>query len=347
MVPATRYSWCAAMALLTLFAIHPSAAQTYPTHPVRIVVPYPPGAATDIVTRLIGPQLGEIWSHQVVVDNRAGAGGSIAADIVSKAAPDGYTLLMADVAPLATTAAIYGKLPYDPIKDFAPISLVAMTPYVFVVNPSMPARTINEFIALAKARPGQLKLASSGNGSLSHLAIVLFMKSTGTSLIHVPYKGAGPAVTDLLAGQVDGEILSLPSSLPHIKYGKLRALAVTSATRSRLLPQVPSMSEAGIAGYEVTNWHGLLAPAGTPAAIVQKVHSDIVKILPRPDTREKLMAAGFEPIGSGPAAFAARIKVELSKWSPLAASVGGGGDPCLIPGECRCTDRTCKASCCK
>lgn len=297
-------------------------AQGYPSKPVRMVVPFPPGGTTDILARAVGQKLSEAWGQQVVIDNRPGAGGNIGTDIVAKAPADGYTLLMGTVGTHAINASLYAKLPFDPIKDFAPVALVASVPNVLVVNATIPATSVKELIALAKSKPGQLNFASSGNGTSIHLSGELFKSMTGTSILHIPYKGSSPALADLIGGQTNMMFDNLPSSMGHIKSGKLRALAVTSAKRSPALPDVPTIAEAGVAGYEASSWFGVLAPAGTPKEIVAKINADIVKALGVPEIKERLSSQGAEPVGNTPEQFAAYIGTELVKWAKVVKDSG-------------------------
>lgn len=307
---------------LLWFATSVACAQGYPSKPVRMVVPFPPGGTTDILARAVGQKLSEAWNQQVIIDNRPGAGGNIGTDIVAKAPADGYTLLMGTVGTQAINASLYAKLPYDPVKDFAPVTLVASVPNVLVVNATIPAKSVKELIALAKAKPGQLTFASSGNGTSIHLSGELFKTMTGTFMLHIPYKGSAPALTDLMGGQTNMMFDNLPSSMPHIKSGMLRALAVTSAKRSPALPDVPTIAEAGVPGYEASSWFGVLAPAGTPKEIVARLNADIVKVLAAPDIKERLSAQGADPVGNTPEQFAAYIRTEQIKWAKVVKDSG-------------------------
>jgi tripartite-type tricarboxylate transporter receptor subunit TctC len=307
----------AALALLALAPVH---AQTWPAKPVRIIVPFPPGGTTDIVARAIGVELQRMWQQPVVIENRAGAGGNIGADAVAKSAPDGYTLLMGTVGTHAINQALFAqsgsKMPFDPAKDFVPITLVAGVPNVMVINPKLPVNSVEEFIAYAKARPGQLNMASSGNGTSIHLAGELFKTVTGTYMVHFPYRGSAPAVTDLIAGNMNVMFDNLPSALPHIKSGRLKALAVTSRTRSPALPNVPTVEEAaGLKGFDASSWFGLFAPAGTPRPIVDKVQADVARALSQPEVRERFVGQGADPGGNTPDQFAAFIRAETDKWT--------------------------------
>jgi tripartite-type tricarboxylate transporter receptor subunit TctC len=309
-----------ATATLALVALAPVHAQTWPAKPVRIIVPFPPGGTTDIVARAIGVELQRMWQQPVVIENRAGAGGNIGADAVAKSAPDGYTLLMGTVGTHAINQALFAqsgsKMPFDPAKDFAPITLVAGVPNVMVINPKLPVNSVEEFIAYAKARPGQLNMASSGNGTSIHLTGELFKTVTGTYMVHFPYRGSAPAVTDLIAGNMNVMFDNLPSALPHIKSGRLKALAVTSRTRSPALPNVPTVEEAaGLKGFDASSWFGLFAPAGTPRPIVDKVQADVARALSQPEVRERFVGQGADPGGNTPDQFAAFIRAETDKWT--------------------------------
>lgn len=309
-----------AFAALALSTVVSAQAQTWPTKAVRIVVPFPPGGTTDIVARAIGVELQKMWQHPVIIENRPGAGGNIGADLVAKAAPDGYTLLMGTVGTHAINKALFeqngAKMPFDPVKDFVPITLAAGVPNVMVINPKLPVNSVSEFIVYAKARPGQLNMASSGNGTSIHLSGELFKTVTGVYMVHFPYRGSAPAITDLIAGNMNVMFDNLPSALPHIKSGRLKALAVTSRTRSPALPSVPTIEEAaGLKGFDASSWFGLFAPAGTPRAIVDKIQADVAKALAQPDVRERFVAQGADPGGNTPEQFAAFIRAETEKWT--------------------------------
>ena len=313
-------------AVLLCLAATLAFAQAYPNKPVRLVVPFPPGGTTDILARSVAQKLYEAWGQQVLIDNRPGAGGNIGTEIVAKAVPDGYTLLMGTVGTHAINSSLYSRLPFDPVKDFAPVTLVASVPNVLVVHPSLPAKSVKELIALIKAKPGELTFASSGNGTSIHLAGELFKSMTGTTMLHIPYKGSAPALTDLLGGQTNMMFDNLPSSIQHIKSGKLRALAVTSSHRSSALPDVPTVAESGVPGFEASSWFGVLAPAGTPREIVNKINADIVKALSAPEIRERLSGQGAEPVGNTPEQFAAYIKAESAKWAKVVKESGAKVD---------------------
>jgi len=300
----------------------PVGAQSYPVKPVRIVVPFPAAGTTDIVARLIGAELQRMWGQPVIVENRAGAGGTIGTDLVAKAPNDGYTLLMGTVGTQAINLPLYAqnnnKLPYHPLNDFAPITNVAAVPNVMVVPTGLPVNNVKEFIALAKTRPGSLNMASSGNGTSIHLTGELFKSLTGTYMVHLPYRGSAPALQDLLAGSTQVMFDNLPSALPHIRAGKLKALAVTSRVRSPALPNVPTMEEAaGLQGFDATAWFGLLAPAGTPREIVNKIHNDVAKALENADVRERFAGQGALPVGDTPEQFTAFIRSEIDKWTQV------------------------------
>lgn len=297
-------------------------AQDYPSKPVRFVVPFAPGGTTDVLARLVGERLSASLGQQFVVDNKPGAGGNVGTAQVAKAEPDGYTLLMGTVGTHAINASIYPSLPYDPVQDFAPVTLVATVPNVLVVNPEVPANSVAELIALAKEKPGELNFASSGNGSSIHLSGELFKAMTGVDIVHVPYKGSGPAVIDLLGGQVQMMFDNLPSSAPQIKAGKLRPLGVTSKERSPTLPDVPTIAEAGVPGYEALSWFGVLVPAGTPEAIVAKLRDEIAEALADPAMRERFAELGAVPVGDTPAEFADFISAETAKWAKVVAEAG-------------------------
>ena len=308
-----------AVAALAVMALAPAHAQTWPSKPVRIIVPFPPGGTTDIVARSIGVELQRMWQHPVVIENRAGAGGNIGADAVAKSPGDGYTLLMGTVGTHAINQALYAqsgsKMPFDPVKDFVPITLVAGVPNVMVISPKLPVNSVAEFIAYAKARPGQLNMSSSGNGTSIHLTGELFKTVTGTYMVHFPYRGSAPAVTDLITGNMNVMFDNLPSALPHIKSGRLKALAVTSRTRSPALPDVPTIEEAaGLKGFDASSWFGLFAPAGTPRTVVDKIQADVAKPLSQPAVRERFVAQGADPGGNTPDQFATFIRAETDKW---------------------------------
>jgi len=316
----------AAGALLATFALLSHAQAPYPTKPIRIVVPFPAGGTTDILARAVAQKLTETLGQSVVVDNRPGAGGNIGAELVAKSPPDGYTLLMGTVGTHAINPSLYAKMPYDHVKDFVPVILVAGVPNVLVVNPSVPANSVQELIAYIKANPGKVNFASSGSGTSIHLSGELFKTMAGVSMTHVPYKGSTPALTDLMGGQVQLMFDNLPSSLPQIKAGKLRALAVTSAQRASALPDVPTVAEAGLPGFEASSWFGLLAPAGTPKDIVTKLNAEVAKWLATPEAREKLASQGAIAAGQSPDDFTRHIAAETAKWQKVVKESGAKVD---------------------
>jgi tripartite-type tricarboxylate transporter receptor subunit TctC len=302
-------------------------AQSYPAKPIRLVVPYPAGGPLDIMARAIGQKLTEAWHQPVVVDNRAGAGGNIGADLVAKSAPDGYTLLMGAVATQAINPALYSKIPYDAARDFAAVALVAQVPNILVVNPAVPVKSVRELIELARAKPGTLNFASGSTGSTGHLAGELFKTMAGVDMVHIPYKGAAPATTDLLAGQVQLMFDNLANALPNVKAGKLRALAVTTLARSPAVPDLPTIAESGLPGFDLTTWFGLLVPAGTPPEIVAKLNAEVVRALNSNDMRERLQRMGAEPPANNtPEHFAAFIRSEAAKYAKVVKSSGAKVD---------------------
>lgn len=301
---------------LLLCAPIASLAQSYPAKPVRIVAPFPPGGATDTLARVVAQKLTEALGQNFVVDNRPGAGGNIGAEVVAKAPADGYTLLMGSTAN-AINMSLYKKLPYDLGRDFAPITQVATVPNVLVVSPSVPARTMKELVSIARASPGKLNLASSGNGSVGHLSGEMLKQTAKIDIVHVPYKGSVPVITDLIAGRVDLAIESVLATLPHIRAGKLRALGVTSEKRSALLPRVPTMEEEGLKGFLSSGWSGVLAPAGSPTDVIFRLNSEIVKALGAAEVKERLLGQGAEPVGSTSAQFASFLKQDVARWAKL------------------------------
>ena len=299
----------------------PALGQAYPTKPIRIVAPSTPGDAPDVIARLVADKLSVALGQQVVVDNKPGAGGVVGSESVAKAPPDGYTLIMGNAGSHGINAAVYSRLPYDIQRDFAPVSQVAIAPNVMVINPSVPANSVAEFIAYAKSQPGKLSYASGGNGSSAHMSMELFKAMAGIDVQHIPYKGSSPALTDLIGGQVSVFIGNMPPTVPHIKSGKLRALAVTTKSRSALMPELPTISDT-LPGYETVAWFGVLAPAGTPPEIVNRLSAEIGRIARSPEMREKLVAMGAEPVGGTPEEFKAVIDRDIAKWKPLAQKVG-------------------------
>ena len=302
-----------------------AASKAYPVKTIRMVLPFPPGGATDIMARRIGQKLSERWGQQVLIENRAGAGGNIATELVAKAAPDGYTLLFAASAQLAVNPSLYSKVPFDPVKSFAPVTLVGSVPNILVAHPSLPVRSLKEFIAFAKARPGQLNYATAGSGSTAHLSVELLKIRTGIDIVHVPYRGAAPAVSDLLGGQVPLMMVSMPSVIGHVKAGKLRAIGMTGAKRSAAAPEVATFAET-LPKFESSAWYGMLAPAGTPAEIVDRLFEETAAILKMADVRETFLGQGIEIVGSTPAEFSAIIESELTKWAAVVRKSGAKVD---------------------
>ncbi len=308
--------------MASLSAAAPAAHAAYPEKPIRIIVPYPPGGNIDITARAIAPGLTEALGQQVVIDNRGGAGGTIGSEIAAKSAPDGYTLLLGSTGTLTNAPALYPKLGYDPVKDFATTSMVSIVPLVMESHPSVPAHTIKEFIALAKSRPGRITMASAGSGSSNHLAGELFQNMTGTKLIHVPYKGSGPALIDMIGGQVDVFFDQLSSSIGHIQSGKLRAIAVTTLKRTAALPDVPTVSESGVPGFDASTVTGIVLPAATPRDIVLKVHGALIKVLRLKATHDSFAHFGAETLESTPEEFTRFIREDLAKWSKVIREAG-------------------------
>jgi tripartite-type tricarboxylate transporter receptor subunit TctC len=307
-----------------VLAIAPFAvlAQTYPSKPVRMIVPFPPGGATDIVARLIAQKLTESWGMQVIVDNRAGAGGTIGSDLAAKSPSDAYTILMGTSSTHAVAPSLYSKLPYDPVRDFAPITLVASATILLAVHPSLPTKSVRDLIALAKKQPSALSFASSGSGGISHLVGEHFNSVAGVKMVHVPYKGDTPALIDLVSGQVHLMFGTAVSFLPYVKAGRLNALAVTNPKRSPIVPDVPTVAESGLPGFEALQWFGILAPAGVPKDVIAKLHADIVKSLRLPDVRDRMTSLGAEVVGSTPAEFAAFQKADTAKWAKVVKASG-------------------------
>jgi tripartite-type tricarboxylate transporter receptor subunit TctC len=303
--------------LLTLALAGGALAQGWPARPMRIIVPFAAGGATDLIARVVAQKLTDSLGQSVVVENRTGASGMIGADAVAKAAPDGYTLLMASTAEIAINPSLYSKMAYDPAKDLAPITLAGITPLILVVNPASSLGSVRDIVAQAKAKPGSLSYASAGNGSVQHLSGELLKMLTTTDMVHVPYKGAAPALTDVLGSQVSMFFSGMPPAMPHVKSGKLRALAVTTTKRSPAAPDVPTMAEAGIAGFDISNWFGMFAPTGTPEDVLNRLNTEIVKALALPDVKERLAAQGAEVVGDSRMEFAAFIKAEQAKYAEL------------------------------
>jgi len=303
-----------------------ASAQSYPSKPIRFVVPYPPGGPLDTVARLLGQKVSESVKQPIVVDNKPGAGGNIGADTVAKSAADGYTILMGAVATHAINPTLYAKIPYDPIKDFQPVTQLASTPNVLIVNTSVPASNVREFVAYAKANPGKLNFGSGSTGSAGHLAGELFKTMAGVDMTHIPYKGAAPAMQDLIAGQVQLMFDNFASANTQVKAGKVKALAVTTAKRSSLAPDLPTIAESGLAGFDINTWFGVFVPAGTPKEIVDRLHGEFTRALALPDIREKITNLGAEPVGNRPEEFAAYIKAEGEKYARVIKASGARAD---------------------
>ena len=304
----------------------PGSAQAYPTKPIRLVVPFPPGGSLDVVARAIGQKLTEAWGQPVVIDNRPGAGGNIGADLVAKSAPDGYTILEGALSTHAVNVSLYRKMPYDPIKDFAPITLVATTPNVLVLSPTLPVNSVSELIAYAKARPGALSFGSGSNGSAGHLAGELFKAEAGVDMVHIPYKGGAPALQALLAGDTQLMFDNLANSTPQLKAGRLKALAVTTARRSALIPELPTLAETGLPGFDIYTWWGFMAPAGTPKEIIAKWNAEVTRILATPEMKAFFAQQGAEPAPTTPEQFAALIRSEIPKYAKIVKDSGAKVD---------------------
>ena len=314
-------NWLCAFASMAAIAFSAQAAD-YPEKPIRLLVPAAPGGGADFVARILGVKLTEALGQTVVVENRAGASGTIAADNAAKSTADGYTLLMGQSTSVVIAPHLYKKLGYDTLRDLAPVTLVAQVPNILVVHPSVPARTVSEFIALAKAQPELLNYGSSGNGAPSHLAGEMFKSATGVKMVHVPYKGAGLAVNGLIAGEIQVMFAPIVAVLPQVKAGRLRALAVTSATRSAAAPELPTLAESGLPGYEISSWFGLFAPANTPTPVIERLYRETAKALQSPDVRERFAREGAEPVGSSPADFTVYVRAEYAKYTRIVRDSG-------------------------
>lgn len=297
-------------------------AQTYPVKPVRVICPFTAGSAIDTLARVLGQKLGDTWGQQVVIDNRIGANGIIGTEAAAKAPADGYTVYLGNISTLAVNPHLYLKLPYDSIRDFAPVTLAATIPVVLVVHPSLPAKNVRELIALAKAHPGQLNYASGGTGSAQHLPMEMLRVDAGINLVHVPYKGLGPAYSDVLGGQVPMMFAGVSNVVPYMKTGRLRVLAIGSPKRSASLPDVPTVAESGVPGFDFDSWTGYLVPAGTPASLISKLHTDITRTLNVPEVRDKLVSLGFDLVGSTPEAFATLIRNDIARFGKLVKAAG-------------------------
>jgi tripartite-type tricarboxylate transporter receptor subunit TctC len=302
---------CSALAVATMPA---ALAQNYPTRPIRIIAQFTPGTSTDILARVIGGKLTEAWGQQVVIDNRPGAGGVVGTDLGAKAAPDGYTLTMAVSSAFGINPTLYAKLPYDAIRDFAPITSIALTPQTLVAYPAFAAKSVKEFVALAKGKPGQVNYASLGSGSTSHLTMEMFRSAAGIQLNHIPYKGSPAAHAELFSGQIPIMFDAIPAVLPHVKSGRLRGMGIATLTRSPYLPDVPTIAESGFPGFEAVGWIGIAAPARTPAPVLDKLNAEIVRIINTPEMKERLATLAFTPVGDTREQFARFIKSEIAKW---------------------------------
>jgi len=316
----TTLSGCA-MAALFLFSAC-AQAQAYPTRPIRLIIPFAPGGTNDIIGRLVAQKLGEAIGQQVVPDNRGGAGGSIGMEVAAKSAPDGYTIVIGHIGTLAVNPTLYSNLAYNPVKDFDPITLIAKLPNLMAVNPTVPAKTVAQLIALAKSNPGRLSYGSGGVGGAGHLATEYFRLLTKIDIVHVPYRGTGLAVIDVISGQLDMVMAGVPAIVPHTRTGKLRALGVSSLTRLSILPDIPTIAESGAPGYDATQWYGILTPAGTPKAILASLHAGLEKALATPSLRERFAADGAEPFTTTSEEFAAYMKREIARWAPVIRKAG-------------------------
>lgn len=298
----------------------------YPSKPVRFIAPFPPGGSTDLLARLVALKLAEAWGQQVIVENRGGAGGTIGVELAARAAPDGYTIVMGHVGTFGFNPTLYPKLPYDAIRDFAPITVLATVPNGMAVHPSLPVKTARDFVALAKAKPGELLYASGGSGSASHLAGEYFKLLTKINMVHVPYKGTGPAMISMISGQTTMTITGMVALMPHVKSNRLKLLGVATMKRLSIMPDIPTINESGVPGYDANQWYGVLTQAAVPRDIVMKLHADIVKVLARTDVKDRLAADGAEPVANTPEQFAAHIKAEIARWAPVVKASGAKPD---------------------
>lgn len=318
MIPGKFGAWCTAM---VFFGSASCWAQAYPARPIRLIVPYAAGGGVDVMARLVAPKLSERLGQRVIIDNHAGATGNIGAEIAARAAPDGYTVLMGG-ASLAINVSLYSKLTYDVMKDFVPVTEVAQSPNIVLVHPSLPARSIRELIALARARPGQLNYGSGGSGSTLHLTAELFKTMANVNIVHVPYKGTGPAIVGLMSGEVALAMPPLSGMLPHVESGRVRALAITSRTRLNILPQLPTVAESGVPGFESGQWYGMLVPAGTPASIVMKLQSELAQVVRLPDVVAQITRQGCVPVGDTSRHFTAYLRQDIAKWAKVVKASG-------------------------
>ena len=323
----SKYLWL--IVLLGTGVAGTALAQTavnYPTKPVRFIAPFPPGGSTDLLARLVAMKLTEAWGQQVIVENRGGAAGTIGVELAARAAPDGYTIVMGHVGTFGVNPTLYPRLPYDAVRDFAPITVLATVPNGMAVHPSLPVKNARDFVALAKAKPGELLYASGGSGSASHLAGEYFKLLTKIDMVHVPYKGTAPAMISMISGQTTMTITGMVALMPHVKSSRLKLLGVATMKRLAIMPDVPTINESGVPGYDANQWYGVLTPAATPRDIVAKLHADIVKVLARPDVKERLAADGAEPVANTPEQFAAHIKAEIARWAPVVKASGAKPD---------------------
>jgi tripartite-type tricarboxylate transporter receptor subunit TctC len=297
-------------------------AQSYPVKPVRWIVPLPPGGSTDLISRMIAQKLADAWRMQVVVDNRPGAAGTLGLGLAAKSPPDGYTIVLAQTGNVAIAPGLYPRLAYDPVKDLAPVTQVLSTPMILVAHPSLPVKGVGELVALARAKPDTITYATGGSGGQVHLSFALLASMAGIKMVHVPYKGVGPALVELIGGQVAISLTSIPPAMPHIAAGKLRALGVSSARRFKSLPEVPTIAEAGVAGYEVSVWYGVMMPAGTPRELIARVNTDIVRILGQPEVQERFSGEGGDMVAGTPEAFGAYIRAEIARWTKVITETG-------------------------
>lgn len=313
---------CATLLLMTVAAAAHAQPAAYPDRPLRLIVPFPPGGGNDILARAVGQRLSETMGQQIIVDNRGGAGGLVGGTIAATSAPDGYTLFLGSMGGLAHNPALRPNLPYSPLRDFAAISLLATSPFILVVHPGVPAKSVQDLLALARAKPGALNYGSAGAGSSLHLTSEFFKHVTKVNIVHVAYKGTGPAIIDLMGGQVQMVFSTMPPALPHVKTGKLRALGVTSLKRAKAAPDVPTIAESGVAGFQVDNWQGLVVPAKTPKAIVERLNRDVAKVLALPAMVDVLAAQGLDPAPGTPGQFEKLIRTEIDKWTKLVQATG-------------------------
>ncbi len=324
-----NFKFLASIALLGAIGSGAALAQTaatFPAKPVRFIAPFPPGGSTDLLARLVAIKLTEAWGQQVTVENRGGAGGTIGVELAARAAPDGYTIVMGHVGTFGFNPTLYPKLPYDAIRDFAPITVLATVPNGMAVHPSLPVKTARDFVALAKAKPGELLYASGGSGSASHLAGEYFKLLTKIDMVHVPYKGTGPAMISMISGQTTMTITGMVALMPHVKSNRLKLLGVATMKRLSIMPDIPTINESGVPGYDANQWYGVLTQAAVPRDIIAKLHADIVKVLARPDIKERLAADGAEAVANTPEQFAAHIKAEIARWAPVVKASGAKPD---------------------